>query len=171
MYLCNSVAPRLNIASTLLSHGYIQGDLTRSTKTKLALIMAELQQNRERSNSSLKGWSFQTTTRIISTRNALATTVVNGVTQQQVFSTLTPQIVTTKEQWGAKLGSSFELLLLFLSVLKKVKENWKSFAFCSYPQNRSKAFANEQTFFISLYAYRDPSNSSTIHVVLRKAYY
>ena len=52
----------------------------------------------ERSNSSLKGWSFQTT-RIISTRNALATaTLVNVVTQQQVFSTLYPQIVTTKEQ-------------------------------------------------------------------------
>ena len=54
-------------AAALLSHGYIQGDardLTRSTKTKLALIMVLLLNSFY--NSSLKGWSFQTTTRIIS---------------------------------------------------------------------------------------------------------
>ena len=151
MYLCNSVAPRLNIASTLLSHGYIQGDLTRSTKTKLALIMAELQQNRERSNSSLKGWSFQTTTRIISTRNALATTVVNGVTQQQVFSTLTPQIVTTKEQWGAKLGTNsweqFRTTTTIFECFKKGKRELKELCILQLSPKQIKSFCKWADFF------------------------
>ena len=149
MYLCNSVAPRLNIASTLLSHGYIQGDLTRSTKTKLALIMAELQQNRERSNSSLKGWSFQTTTRIISTRNALATTVVNGVTQQQVFSTLTPQIVTTKEQWGAKLGTNSweQFRTTIFECFKKGKRELKELCILQLSPKQIKSFCKWADFF------------------------